>query len=102
MIIWSGWGFFTAILFFAGIFVGVEAFGQEYGDVIGLTLAAAINFALGRFLNNPSKDRIVLDEVSGERIALKKRSTFFFIPMEWWSVLMIVAAAYNLFDLGGK
>lgn len=102
MVIWSGWGFITAILFVVGIFVGITVIGDEYGAVVGLVLMAIINFLIGRALNNPTKDRIVVDQDSGERIALKKRSTLFFIPMQWWSVVMIVFAVIDLFNLSGK
>ena len=99
MIIWTGWGFLSAVFLIAGILLGQEYLGESSGDGIGLVIAAIVNFAVARFVNNPAKDRVLVDEVSGEKIALKKRSTLFWIPMEWMSALMIVLAVVNFFNL---
>lgn len=106
LLIWSGWGLVTGAILGIGILFGIKVLGPEigleYGGALGLTLAAAVNFPIGRFLNNPNKDRIVVDEVTGERLALKKRSTLFFIPMQWWSVIALILVVINVLNLADK
>jgi len=96
MIVWSGWGFLAAVIAIAGAVVGQLVLGDRYGIGLGFLLAAIVNFLLGRKLNDSSKDQIVVDEKTGERMALKRRSTLFFIPMEWWSILMVGVAVISL------
>lgn len=100
MIIWTGWGFVSAILFFAGAGIGFNIFENNFGVVIGLIVASAVNFPIGRAINDPSKDRIVVDSATGERMQLKKRSTLFFIPMEWWSVIMLIVSIIGVVGMG--
>ena len=95
MIVWSGWGFLAVVIAIAGAVIGQIVLGDRYGIGIGFLLAAAVNFMVGRKLNNPSNDKIVVDEQTGERIALKSRSTLFFIPMEYWSILLVGVAVIS-------
>ena len=96
MVIWSGWGFLTVIITLGGAVIGQLFLGDRYGIGLGFLLAAIANFLAGRKLNDPSKDKIVVDEKTGERIALKRRSTLFFIPMEYWSIPVAIIAVINL------
>ncbi len=98
MLIWTGWGILCPILLFGGIFLGEDFIHETYGDGIGLAIAAVVNFFIARKVNNPANDRIVVDEQTGERLAIKKRSTLFWIPMEWWSAVMLVLSVVNIFN----
>ncbi len=96
MIIWTGWGIISLVLLVIGLLMGEQHIGGTYGDAIGVLIAAGINFGIARKVNNPEKDRILIDENTGERVAIKNRSTLFWIPMEWWSGIMILLAVVNL------
>ena len=93
MVIWSGWGFLTFFIGLLGVvtpaLVGVD---NPYVTIAGFLGAAVVNFAIGAMINRSSRDREVVDTATGEAMKLKKRSTFFFVPMQWWSVPMAAFA----------
>lgn len=64
-----------------------------------MSIAAVVNFVIGLIVNNPTKDRIVVDEKTGERLMLKNRISLFWIPMEWWSVGIILMAGLTYFSM---
>lgn len=96
MLVWKGWGILVLLIPLLFI-ITVEIFGEALigGDtlsdyVIGcnLLLSAVICFVLGRKLNDPSKDKELVDPETGETHIHKVRHSFFWIPMQWWSIVM--------------
>ncbi len=102
MIIWSGWGILTPLIFILGtvpVTLGIEALmralnGQPGGTVplgFGLLGGAALNWVVGRKLNSaPGRD--LVDPANGEVVRLRRSHSLFFIKMEWWSILAAVLA----------
>jgi len=101
LIVWSGYGFLSAVIFVAGTVAGlvldenVTAVGN-YGIVLGLLLAAGVNWAVGIRFNNPSKDKELIDPKTGGCVMLRRRHTLFWIPMQYWSVLPLVLAVSTI------
>ena len=105
MLIWRGWGILTiAIVALVGGAVVVISNALLAGTgrymglalVAGLLAAAVVNWFVGKRLNRgPARE--LVDEATGERLVLRRSHDLFFIPMQWWSVLLIAVAFVSLF-----
>jgi hypothetical protein len=99
MIIWKGWGILSLLLAVVGVLGGVALGGGVFGSreagryavVAGLVVAAAVNWFIGRSLNQPRGDA---------NAGVLNRHSLFFIPMEWWSAIMLVCAVLFYLNLG--
>jgi hypothetical protein len=102
MIIWQGLGFLVAVIVFgcslAGNFISNATLGEGYYDqhkwpvALSLICSAPICWFLGRYLRAKS-DRIAIDNATGKEFVINQsRHTLFFIPMEYWSPILIVIA----------
>lgn len=100
MIVWSGFGFLTAVICIVGILIGNSLLSSvPYHFEIGLLLAAVTNWFVGKKLNSvPGK--ILKDEQTGEVFEYKRNHTLFWLPMEWWSVGMTILAIVGIFSNG--
>lgn len=98
MIIWKGWGFLSPLIavafFFAGAFVGHHLIGTapkqsgaHYGAAFGLMVAAVANWFIGRSLNRTARE---------SKANVLNRHSFFFISMEWWSIVMLLVSINQL------
>ena len=89
MIIWRGWGILVVLIaavgYVVGGYIGYKIIGQKDGVVFGIAagfaMAAVANWFAGRSLNRP---------LQAHDVDVLKRHSFFFIPMEWWSVPMLL------------
>ncbi len=102
MIIWSGWGILTLLILGGVPILGIGILDQvlhlspERGElpwtvIVTLTLAAALNWWLGKRLNS-DPGRELVDAATGQRIILRRRHALFWIPMQYWSVLPLLLA----------
>ena len=92
-IIWSGWGICTLVIGLIGAFIAAllsQSLGFPTALAVGFGLAAAGNFLLARWRNDPSRQRELLDPQSGETVILRDRSTLFFIPIAAWTYIVLV------------
>lgn len=101
MIIWKGWGILVVLIavplaalssVIAGS-IGTAVVGPQNADLIaplgaavGLAIAAIAVFALGRWMNAPVPG---FDPQTGQPVYFKNRHSLFFIPMQWWSFLLL-------------
>ena len=97
MFIWRGYGAAVIGVVFASALtaniIADKIGGPNYWDTHGWPLAAslfidglvlwAIDDALAR---KPA--RILVDESTGERIAVNKQHDFFFIRIRWWALIL--------------
>lgn len=97
---WSGYGFLVPLVtFVCALFteMGVEAvthdseYYQTHGWPLGLGLliAAAALYALSERLGR-APTRVLVDEETGERVEMRRRHSFFFVPMKGWAVVLVV------------
>lgn len=100
MIVWSGWGFVTVLLGLGGAALGTfldsaptsVGLPAQSGLIVGWLVAAGLNWLLGTRLNNgPARE--LVDPRTGQRIILRRRHTLFWIPMQYYSALMLVLGA---------
>lgn len=95
MIIFRGWGILSiliaagCVLLFAylgKVFWGsIHANTVQLGAALGFFVAAAANWFLGRSLNRPKRE-------AGAGVL--NRHSLFFVPMEWASVIMLIAGIF--------
>ncbi|QVQ53906.1 hypothetical protein J4H86_09440 [Spiractinospora alimapuensis] len=109
MIIWKGWGILVVLIavplaalssVIAGS-IGESVVGPQNADLIaplggavGLAIAAIIVFVLGRWMNAPVPG---YDPQTGQPVYFKNRHSLFFIPMQWWSFLLLGVALIFVF-----
>ncbi len=101
MVIWSGWGVLAVLFAVVGAIGGiglVDAAGglglglpEDSGFALGLLVAAVVNWFVGTRLNR-SLGRELIDANTGERVILRRQHTLFWVPMQYWSVVMAVFA----------
>jgi hypothetical protein len=97
-VIWQRWGIvvlgFAALALFGGAMLAstLHIEGRASAIPIGVALLAvgALTWYAGKRMNrNASRD--LLDPATGQTVTLHNRHTFFFIPVEWWAPVFIVA-----------
>ena len=103
MLIWTRWGLGILIL---SIFIAMipdiilqvimagkytEGMLTSYSSTpLMFFIAGVIMFFIGRKLNNPSNDKELIDNQTGETYLLKKRHTVFFLNVEYFGILFII------------
>ncbi|MDP4026898.1 hypothetical protein Q8W71_30360 [Methylobacterium sp. NEAU 140] len=100
MIIWSGWGMLSALIAAAGLFGSVlldpalahSGIPTPTGVVLVWVAAAGFNWWLGTRLNN-RPGRELLDPRIGQIVVLRGRHTLSWIPMQYYSVMMVLLGA---------
>ena len=100
-LIWKGFGILTIFIVGASM-IGVQAtvdniFGTEYWKnnawplSLSLFISGVICWFLGRYLN--SRPGItVIDKETGEELELRKEHSFFFIPLQYWGIILGILA----------
>ncbi|HFX6226098.1 MULTISPECIES: hypothetical protein [Acinetobacter] len=106
--IWQGLGFLAIVVPFLVVLLVNIVVDQIYGTGYysshhifaagGLIVSAVVIWFLGMRLNNKKHDRILLDQVTGETVILKKKHTFFWIPLQYFSIVLIAFAVFFLMD----
>lgn len=99
-VIWRGRGIAVVGLAILGILTaqaivailgGInQAHVQGLGAGIGLLLAAAPAWFLGKKWNAPLPDRVLVDQATGQQVVIKHRPrhTLYYVPMEYWGVIL--------------
>ncbi|AWN51780.1 hypothetical protein [Methylobacterium sp. 17Sr1-1] len=103
MIIWSGWGMLSALIAAAGLVGSVlldpalarTGIPTPTGVVLVWIAAATFNWWLGTRLNN-RPGRELVDPRTGQIVILRRRHTLFWIPMQYYSVLMVLLGALSV------
>jgi uncharacterized membrane protein YfcA len=103
LLIWRGWGivvvglFILAALIGGGIGEAASADGRWVAPFFGLflILAGIVTWYLGKRLNRDTTRELV-DPKTGQTVVVRRDHSFFFIKVEWWGPIMIVAGAFLL------
>ena len=109
LFIWSGWGI-VVIPVVVGTAVTIGALGglalRALGHPeltflaisLGLFAAAAANWIVGRRLNgHPPRELIA--PATNQRVLLRRRHALFWVPVQYWSVPVALAALVPLLAL---
>ncbi|GJE13613.1 MULTISPECIES: hypothetical protein [Methylobacterium] len=109
LFIWSGWGI-VVIPVVIGTAVAVGALGGSalralghpeltfLAVSLGLFAAAAANWIVGRRLNG-RPPRELIDPATNQRVLLRRRHALFWVPVQYWSVPVALAALVPLLAL---
>lgn len=115
MIVWSGWGLLVVILaipasiaatIVGGVFNALVPLEKPLlasiiGAIWGVSWGVSC-IVVGRRINDPQKDRLVVDPNTNQKILIKKRSTLFWIPIEYWGypiiAVTVIFVAVTLWD----
>jgi hypothetical protein len=101
-IIWRGLGYLVAVIVFGCSLLANLIFnailGKGYYDhhlwpcAASLVFSAAICWFLGNHLRKRS-DRIAIDKITGKEFVINQsQHTLFFVPMHYWSPILLVIA----------
>ena len=99
MLIWSGYGILVAPIVIACILLSAMLTGQfsstpDYFKLhgwpmgAGVITSAVVCWFLGRRLH-ASGSQTLIDPKIGNPVVLRRSHTLFFIPMQWWAVLLL-------------
>jgi hypothetical protein len=99
MILWKGWGILAllipAVLVAGGDSVLQDVMGSQYNSpvikALLLLASAAAVWVAGRKLNSTPVKKLI-DPETGEVVGIKSVHSMFWIPMQWYAVLWMVAA----------
>lgn len=100
MIIWNGLGFLVAVIGFGALLVTEivseqitedDQFYQQHSWLIlvGMTVAALLTFGLDKLLFR-RKERVLIDQETGQKVVFRPNHSLFFIPVRWWPVVFLI------------
>jgi hypothetical protein len=107
MIIWQGFGFLVAVVgigilalteYAVRAITNNDFYFPSHGwpKLVGLWLAAAAVYGLARYFDSrPGK--VVIEKATGREFVLRKRHSLFFVPMKYWTYILLVLGVVFLF-----
>lgn len=102
MVVWQGWGILTVIIT-ALILVATQAVaGAQYYSAhpwvqfLGLLASGALVGVVGYILNS-KPGRTLIDPNTNQAVVLKSSHTLFWIPMQYWSIILVVIGVAMFF-----
>jgi hypothetical protein len=107
MVIWNGLGFLIAVITFPLLLSAEyitewlavnDSYYQDHGwpKLLAFFLAGAIIWPLGAYLNR-KQGKVVIEKESGKELLIKPHHSFFFIPMEYWGLILFALGIIFLF-----
>lgn len=102
MVVWKGWG--LSIVGFIFIFVLlIELLVEHYIGVgqyktlawpipLAILLGAILTTVVGIMLNKKPA-RVLIDTETGEKVELKPEHSLFWIPMQYWGIILVALSA---------
>jgi hypothetical protein len=95
IIFYSGWGILTVPAVCLGVLAG-GALGKyipmPYTMPAGMLVAAFFNAVFAYWADDPANQREVIDVKTGKKMILRRRASFFFIPIRYWTYIFVAAA----------
>ena len=97
MLIWGGWGILIPLIAAVLLFAGHLVAGQ-IGAAVGIIVSGVIVWFLGKNLND-KPNRVLFDPNKDEEVVVNEgnRHTLFFIPMQWWGLILFLFGTLLLF-----
>lgn len=101
MVVWTGRGIFGILVFAFSFMIWTELYPkgtEDSGVLIASILAGIFCWFLGNKWNNV-EPKIVIDEKTGEKIAIKENHSIFWIKMQYWGVIFLLLALYYAYKV---
>ncbi len=97
MIVWQGFGFLGALIpVILLVLFDMGDTKMAFGTEAALIIAAVIVFFVGKHLNaKPGK--VLIDPETNEEVELKSKHTLFWVPMEWFALVIAASGIYTFF-----
>lgn len=108
MIVWRGKGILTVLVFFLFFIASIFILTSEtsyYGFVASFYVSGLFSWFFGNKWNS-KMDSAFIDERTGQRLVVKNIHSLFWIPMQYWGIILpilgtiILAQSHLLFALG--
>lgn len=102
-IVWSGLGFFVPIVGFICLLLDARipnSWPHSVQIVAGIVVAFAGGYGLwqwGRMLNG-QPGRVLVDPQTGEQVRLVKKHDLFWIPVQYWGIVLAVLGVIIAFQ----
>lgn len=98
MIVWQGLGFLAVLIpALLLVLLGMieKTMPVPHGNEIVTLLSAIAVWFIGKYLNSmPGK--VLIDPETNQKVELKEKHTIFWVPMQWFSIILL-AITVNLF-----
>lgn len=105
LIVWRGFGWLVPIVIFAALILSQLSLDAVYGEgfytanawpkqAAFIVAAFSVGF-LGIYLNH-SKRQILIDEETGEPVGKAPAHSLFFIPIEYWAIIVLALLFWPL------
>ena len=107
MFIWSGMGFLVPAIWFLLAMLATETdlaatIPKPESSSLILVVSGVIYWFLGRFLNKKSSMERIYEKTEEdddvEELKIRKSHSFFFIAIEYWSVISFVTAIFIYYN----
>ena len=101
MVVWKGWGILALIIPLIILLSVGSTIDSYYGEDFYINSAWAMPLALGissivvfilGYKINSKPGKIVIDPENNERIELKTTHSMFWIPLQYWSLIILAIA----------
>jgi len=103
MVVWKGWGILALIIpLLISLTVG-SIIDAQYGEdfyknsswamPLVLVLSSIVVFVVGYKINN-KPGKIVIDPENNEQIELKTTHTMFWIPLQYWGIIILAISVW--------
>lgn len=111
LIIWRGHGYLVPVFCIAGyVFYNLLTDLLNLPDYPAALVSCALTgialWRVGRRLNDPQRDRVLLDPATNETVRIVDRHDLFWIKVEYWYVAPILVLVWVTFvwllSLGGR
>lgn len=99
MIVWTGRGFLIVIVLILSLFISLLTLPKDlsdYGFIISLFISALFSWFFGSKWN--SNKKILTDEKTGEKLILINKHSLFWIPMQYWGIILSLLGILILFQ----
>ncbi|MGQ1888959.1 hypothetical protein ACT29H_00805 [Thermophagus sp. OGC60D27] len=100
MIVWSGRGILTALVFIVTLFLSIWYLPEslsDYGFATTCFISAAFSWIFGKKWNKQNK-RIVTDNKTGQKLIIKRNHSLFWIPMQYWGIIFSIVGIIILYQ----
>ncbi|MCK9156483.1 MAG: hypothetical protein M0P12_10300, partial [Paludibacteraceae bacterium] len=92
MIVWSGRGFLSFLVFITTLFLSCQVLPDslsDYGFVIACFVSAGFSWIFG-IKWNKQNERIVIDDKTGQKYRVRTNHSLFWIPMQYWGMIFSI------------
>ena len=106
MVIWQGWGILVLVIAALFLVAGQWSFDAVAGagyyaahgwtKLVPLLLAGVAVGIVGTKLNT-KPGRILIDQETSQQVELKTKHSLFFVPMQYWSVILAGVGVVMMF-----